>query len=40
MSLLRRFLSAFFRRRVDWDALDYGKPPTVEDEWQHRNGER
>jgi len=40
MTLLRRIFALLFRRRTKWSALDYGKAATVEDEWQHLNGER
>lgn len=40
MTFLRRILSILFRRQSFWDALDYGKPATVEDELARLNDER
>lgn len=39
MNWLRSLLRRLFRRKVDWDQLDYGKPAKVEDEFSKLNGE-
>ena len=40
MNWLRALLTRLFRRKTDWDALDYGTPATSEDELARLNGER
>jgi len=40
ITFLRRLLSRLFRRRTNWDGLDYGKPATTKDELSRLNGER
>jgi hypothetical protein len=40
MRLIRALFSRLFRRKAEWDALDYGKPAASEDELARLNGER
>jgi hypothetical protein len=39
MKWLRSLCSRLFRRKIEWNALDYGKPATVEDELAELNNE-